>query len=69
MWCDMPAARGEKMVMSVPRSRWNLSCEATLARISSSLNLSIARVGAWAGSFKAAIWRLRNSSSGFGAVV
>ena len=29
-WCAMPAARGEKMVRSQPRSFWSFSCGSTL---------------------------------------
>ena len=37
MWWPMPEARGEKIVRSVPRSRWSLSCAPSIeARISSS---------------------------------
>ena len=37
-WCAMPAARGEKIVTSVPRSRWSLSCAPSrLSRIWSSV--------------------------------
>jgi hypothetical protein len=70
MWCDMPEARGEKMVRLVPRSRWNLSwAPSTLARSSSSLIRSAAADGLFAGSLIAAIWPLRKSWSFCGSVV
>ena len=70
MWCAMKLARGEKMVRSLPRSfilaSWLVSM---LSRSSSSLITSSEAFGATAGSSRPAIWRLRQSSSAFGAVV
>ena len=46
-WCAMPAARGEKIVRSVPRSRCSLSCAPSrLSRISSSEMPRSAGIGA-----------------------
>ena len=43
IWWPIPAARGEKMVRSVPRSRCSLSCApSTDSRIWSSDTLSLA---------------------------
>ena len=70
MWCAMPPARGEKIVTFVPRSRWSLSCApSTLSRSWSSEIFKDARDGVCDGSFKASIWRLRQSRSSFGSVV
>jgi hypothetical protein len=55
MWCDIADARGEKIVTSVPRSRWNFSCGCTLSRSSSSLIASVPRVAAGVPPFKLAI--------------
>ncbi len=69
-WCAMKLARGEKMVRSLPRSfilaSWFTSM---LARSSSSPIARSEAFGAAVGSFRPAIWRLRQSSSAFGAVV
>ena len=70
MWCAMKLARGLKMVRSLPRSciflSWLLMMD---SRSSSSLILSSLALGAALGSPMAAICRLRQSSSAFGAVV
>ena len=66
----MKLARGLKMVRSLPRSRisrsWLLSID---SRSSSSLIFSSEARGFIEGSWMPAIWRLRQSSSAFGAVV
>ena len=70
MWCAMPEARGEKIVTSVPRSRWMRSCAPSmLARIASSLILGSVSAAVRAASPNAATCWMRNASSGFGAVV
>jgi hypothetical protein len=40
MWCAIADARGEKIVTSVPRSLWNLSCGCTASRSWSSVIVS-----------------------------
>ena len=66
----MKLARGLKMVRSLPRSCIFLSWLLTmLSRNSSSLILSSLTLGLAVGSLMPAIWRLRQSSSAFGAVV
>ncbi|MND09307.1 hypothetical protein D3C83_325200 [compost metagenome] len=66
----MKLARGEKIVKSLPRSfifaSWLTSM---LSRSASSEIASSEAFGATAGSFSPAIWRARQSSSAFGAVV
>jgi len=70
MWCAMKLARGENTVRSLPRSfifaSWFFSID---SRSSSSEIFSSEALGATDGSFRPAICRLRQSSSGFGAVV
>ena len=69
-WCAMKLARGLKIVRSSPRSRINLSWFASIeSRSSSSEILSSDARGRAEGSFKAATWRFRQSSSALGAVV
>jgi len=70
MWCAMKLARGEKIVRSMSRSSIFLSWLASMVsrRSSSLMESSLAR-GAAAGSPSASIWRLRQASSAFGAVV
>ena len=64
-WCAIAAARGEKIVTSVPRSRWSLSCAPSrLSRISSSLIFERAcRAASRRGSFERRDLALRQSSS------
>ena len=66
----MPAARGEKIVTSVPRSRWSLSCALSIdSRIWSSVMLIAPFARVLEGSLSSAICFCRNASSSFGAVV
>jgi len=66
----MPAARGEKIVTSVPRSRWNLSCAPSrLARISSSGMSTTPLVRGCDRFSSAAICASLYACSAFGAVV
>ena len=67
-WCPMPAARGEKIVRSVPRSCCSFNWPPTmLARISSSLTAG--RGGAARPSPCAAICSVRHASCWRGDVV
>ena len=69
-WCAIPAARGEKIVRSVPRSRCSLSCAPSrLSRIWSSLILSALFAGPEPRLSNAAICALRQASNSLGAVV
>ena len=43
IWCAIADARGEKIVTSVPRFRWKVSCGWTLSRSSSSLIVTVPR--------------------------
>jgi hypothetical protein len=66
----MPAARGEKIVRSVPRSRCSLSCAPSrLARTWSSLIFSALLAGAASRLSNAATCALRQASNSPGAVV
>ena len=70
MWWPMPEARGEKIVRSVPRSRWNLSCAPSIeALISSSDILSPARGGSAVLFLTASVWSLRKRCRSLGSVV
>ncbi|MNT59026.1 hypothetical protein D3C72_1965010 [compost metagenome] len=70
MWCAMKLARGLKMVRSEPRCfisfSWLLSM---VSRSSSSLICSSDTFGPSSGVARLATWRLRQSSSAWGAVV
>ena len=52
MWCAIAEARGEKIVTSVPRSLWNLSCGCTASRSWSSVMESGRLLRAWPGCFE-----------------
>ncbi len=70
MWCAMKLARGEKMVMSEPRSFIRRSWLASMvSRNSSSLIFRSATLGMTDGSWMPAICWLRQFSSALGAVV
>jgi hypothetical protein len=65
----MPAARGEKMVRSLPRSFWNLSCGSTDCRSMSSVMPRSLLVGRRTGSARPASCFSRNWCSTGGSVV
>ena len=70
MWWPMPEARGEKIVRSVPRSRWSLSCAPSIeALISSSDIFRPARGGIGALFLTASVWSLRKRCRSLGSVV
>ena len=68
-WCAMPAARGEKMVRSEPRSFCSFSCGCTLLTRSSSEIFNSLVAGLRIGSASPASCLSRNASSGWGSVV
>ena len=65
----MPAARGEKMVRSLPRSFWNLSCGCTLFTSASSLMPRSVEAGLRVASARPASCLSRNVCSAGGSVV
>jgi hypothetical protein len=69
-WCSMPAARGEKIVRSMPRSRARFNCDRSIvSRISSSPKTGSASDGARRVSSASASWALRKAASAGGNVV
>ena len=71
MWWPIQLARGEKIVRSVPRSRWKASwAPSRLSRISSSLTRISPLDPTWFGSeATAAFWASRHSPTAGGVVV
>src|SRR4029077_6913935 len=68
-WCAMADARGEKIVTSVPRSRWSFNCAPSrLSRISSSVIDTVPLDGG-APDLSAAVWVSRQAWRPFGALV
>ncbi len=68
-WCAMVGARGEKMVRSLPRSFWSLSCGCTLCTSTSSLTPGSAIAGLRAGSASPASSLSRKACTACGSVV